>query len=110
MRTIEVPVSDGTLKAYANGNASPGIWVVFVDKDGCEYDIAVVESDGDNYDPDMIRTYVYGTEEEDDPTHIAYVSKKRLSAVATPSSAARSNVETAVDTHKIIKVREKQKD
>ena len=51
MKTIEVPVSNGTLRAYENRSDHPGIWVVFVDKDGFEYDVAVVESDGDGYDP-----------------------------------------------------------
>ena len=86
MKTIEVPVSNGILRAYENRSDYPGIWIVFEDKEGIEYDIAIIESDGDDYNPDDIRTYIYGEEGSEDPTHIVYVSKAKLSAVTTPSN------------------------
>lgn len=102
MKTIEVPVSNGILRAYENRSDYPGIWVVFVDKDGVEYDVAIVESDGGDYNPDDIRTYVYGDEGSEDPTHITYVSKAKLSAVTTPSNT--NNVSKGVDKCDIIKI------
>lgn len=86
MKTIEVPVSNGILRAYENRSDYPGIWIVFEDKEGIEYDIAIIESDGDDYNPDDIRTYIYGEEGSEDPTNIVYVSKAKLSAVTTPSN------------------------
>lgn len=80
MKTIEVPVSNGILRAYEHKGDYPGIWVVFEGKDGFEYDIAVIESDGEGYNPDEIRTYVYGNENSDEPTHILRVSKAKYSA------------------------------
>lgn len=103
MKTIEVPVSNGILRAYENKSDFPGIWIVFVDKDGVEYDVAAVESDGENYNPDEIRTYVYGDERSEDPTHIAHVSKAMLSAMTTPSNM--NNVSKEIDKSDIIKGR-----